>query len=674
MEYFVPTGKAMWATGARGEHADLQPDGNFVLYNKLGHNSADGVWSSGTHGHPGTTLRLQNDGNLVLYKADNSGAVWATNTNSNIGKVIETEIVLAAISLSGERQKLIKQYIKDGDFPKITEQQLTDYVNRTQTRITRSHSGGILKLRGELGIDLGVLNLGLSASYIADLNSGDYIAKVGYKVKIPYLGGPEGELTLASRGNPNASAGELKIEIVTSLPASSAAAASAARLGVANSSAVASKLSGKKSAAPAVASKSSVTRSAVLPGSAKATAYISSAPKAAVPNVIATIDPTALATGWQKSLAAPTGSIQGVTILPSSNSAKISYTVDSLLGGDVAIFVDTKPSGFQGQQIDPGLFAAKGLQSFNWDDVADSLPANYQAGQKLYFYLQIDDGVHDPVHSKYSAAVTLPDFHPVITVPGGQTAMLHSPLVFSKTTGNAIRISDPIEKINPVDPTNADMNKLTVILDTTGQGNLKLGSVNSGVTVVGDGSEEMILTGKASDINRVLEGLSYTPMHDAKSDTITVKVRRANSTFLDLYVSSSIKITTKDLRATGLSNHGIKPDGKMHAAFSNIVLKDAVSESIKSVSVSIDHYHAGTDFLALSSIGIQDLLNEGIGATFNAKTGVLTFTGGSIVLLHAQRLLRVVTFSTTDPSPAKGLTLSLQDEFNDVETASEITK
>ena len=163
-------------------------------------------------------------------------------------------------------------------------------------------------------------------------------------------------------------------------------------------------------------------------------------------------------------------------------------------------------------------------------------------------------------------------------------------------------------------------------------------------------------------------------MHDAKSDTITVKVRRANSTYLDLYVSRSIQINIKDLQVTGLSNHGIKPDGKMHAAFSNIVLKDAVSESIKSVSVSIDHYHAGTDFLALSSIGIQDLLNEGIGATFNAKTGVLTFTGGSIVLLHAQRLLRVVTFSTTDPSPAKGLTLSLQDEFNDVETASEITK
>ena len=220
---------------------------------------------------------------------------------------------------------------------------------------------------------------------------------------------------------------------------------------------------------------------------------------------------------------------------------------------------------------------------------------------------------------------------------------------------------------------NPDVNKLTVILDTTGQGNLKPGSVNPGVMVFGDGSEEMILTGKVSDINRVLEGLSYTPMHDAKSGTNTVKVRRANSTFVDLYVSSS-KITTKDLQVTGLSNHGIKPDGKMHAAFGNIVLRDAVTDSITSVSVSIDHYHAGTDFLALSSSGIKDLLDEGIGATFNARTGVLKFTGGAVTLIHAQRLLRNVTFSTTDPSPAKGLTLSLRDEFNDVETVSEITK
>jgi hypothetical protein len=53
----------------------MQGDGNLVTY-------APGevpVWGSGTVGHPGARLVVQNDGNVVIYKTDGTAA-WATNT------------------------------------------------------------------------------------------------------------------------------------------------------------------------------------------------------------------------------------------------------------------------------------------------------------------------------------------------------------------------------------------------------------------------------------------------------------------------------------------------------------------------------------------------------------------------------------------------------------------
>ena len=52
----------------------MQPDGNFVLY---GHGEA--LWATNTSGNPGAQIRIQNDGNMVMYSV-NQRVIWATRT------------------------------------------------------------------------------------------------------------------------------------------------------------------------------------------------------------------------------------------------------------------------------------------------------------------------------------------------------------------------------------------------------------------------------------------------------------------------------------------------------------------------------------------------------------------------------------------------------------------
>ncbi|XP_002973748.2 mannose-specific lectin [Selaginella moellendorffii] len=65
----------IWAsnTGGSGRNCylTLQPDGNLVVYD--GNRRA--LWASGTDRSGGNTLRVQDDGNVVLYRP-----VWSTNT------------------------------------------------------------------------------------------------------------------------------------------------------------------------------------------------------------------------------------------------------------------------------------------------------------------------------------------------------------------------------------------------------------------------------------------------------------------------------------------------------------------------------------------------------------------------------------------------------------------
>lgn len=87
--------RALWASKTMGGEKRarrllLQGDGNFVLYwtdTNIGTYSPTSLegfharWSTNTHGNPGAFLALQDDGNLVIYTADNTRALWASGTN-----------------------------------------------------------------------------------------------------------------------------------------------------------------------------------------------------------------------------------------------------------------------------------------------------------------------------------------------------------------------------------------------------------------------------------------------------------------------------------------------------------------------------------------------------------------------------------------------------------------
>ncbi|WP_329583310.1 DUF1906 domain-containing protein [Kitasatospora sp. NBC_01250] len=70
-------GPAMWSTGTSGNpgaYALMQRDGNLVVYRANG----TGIWNTSTYGN-GNYLTVQDDGNVVLY-GGGGGAVWSTGT------------------------------------------------------------------------------------------------------------------------------------------------------------------------------------------------------------------------------------------------------------------------------------------------------------------------------------------------------------------------------------------------------------------------------------------------------------------------------------------------------------------------------------------------------------------------------------------------------------------
>lgn len=73
-------GGVLWATetnGAPVSELRMQPDGNLVMYG-----GGSVIWASNTAGHPGAALRVQDDGNVVIYSRGQR-VLWASESNGN---------------------------------------------------------------------------------------------------------------------------------------------------------------------------------------------------------------------------------------------------------------------------------------------------------------------------------------------------------------------------------------------------------------------------------------------------------------------------------------------------------------------------------------------------------------------------------------------------------------
>jgi len=77
-----PGGRQQWSSGSGGhtgvEGLLQQDDGNLVIY-------GNGViWATNKLASGSFQLKVQNDGNVVIYNASNGKAIWATNTAGKI--------------------------------------------------------------------------------------------------------------------------------------------------------------------------------------------------------------------------------------------------------------------------------------------------------------------------------------------------------------------------------------------------------------------------------------------------------------------------------------------------------------------------------------------------------------------------------------------------------------
>jgi hypothetical protein len=72
-------GTPIWASNTQscGGCVTMQSDGNFVVYGTAGQVAGDACWASGTNGHAGAYLQLQDDGDLVMYPPPGDAGVFS---------------------------------------------------------------------------------------------------------------------------------------------------------------------------------------------------------------------------------------------------------------------------------------------------------------------------------------------------------------------------------------------------------------------------------------------------------------------------------------------------------------------------------------------------------------------------------------------------------------------
>jgi hypothetical protein len=179
---------------------------------------------------------------------------------------------------------------------------------------------------------------------------------------------------------------------------------------------------------------------------------------------------------------------------------------------------------------------------------------------------------------------------PVNTVPAAQTTAEDTSKVFSSANSNAITVSD------------VDGGTLTTTLNI-GNGILTLGST-TGVTVSGNGTGTVTVSGTAAQITAALNGLSYTPTADYNG-------------------AATLNISTND-----------------GSGAANAITSNSVAITVSSVvDIANDSTTTNEDTTVNINVNTNDSF-ENVGHTISAINGTAIAVGGSVAITNGTVTLK----------------------------------
>lgn len=214
-----------------------------------------------------------------------------------------------------------------------------------------------------------------------------------------------------------------------------------------------------------------------------------------------------------------------ITFTVPANAAPVATGDGYTTVEDTPLAVDTggllaNDSDGEGDAFTAALVAgpSNGTLELNPDGTFTYTPNADFAGQDSFTYMA-SDATGDSAPATVTIDVTAVDDAPTHVVPAAQAIDEDNALLFQVADGNAISLGD-------VDAGAADLTTMLSIED----GALSVGAVMAGLTVGGDGTNILTLTGTVAEINDALDGLTYTPPTNANgARTLTITTNDAGA-------------------------------------------------------------------------------------------------------------------------------------------------
>jgi len=245
-------------------------------------------------------------------------------------------------------------------------------------------------------------------------------------------------------------------------------------------------------------------------------------------------------------------------------------------------------------------------------------------------------------------AVNDPPFN---VIPVGQSTSVDTELPFASVNSNRLSVNDPDAGANPIQVSLSVANGTLNLKDVTG------------LTVSGNNTANVTITGEIGQINQSLDGMKYKPAA-GWSGTDTLKVVSNDKGFTGeggaKTAESSIEIAVVPKTPFNVSFTEGDPPIKIA---DQLTVSGVTSGVIKSAKVTI--LNSQEDDKTVESLTAATSSQFNIKQTYNAATGVLTLDGIDSVE-HYQQILRSIAYNNTSSNPNPlARTISIQITSSD---------